>query len=410
MKNLLLSLFLLPFLVSAQSQFWQNRLKVDVSAAGSQDRTFIYFSDQATDNFDPVYDSYKTPSAAGQPTLYTRIDGNTGILAINAFSLDYFGNPITLGMQPGSDGTFTLIFQYVNDMPLGSVLYLHDMQDDVWQNLMLDSTYTFNMLLTDSNDRFQIFTSPSPTAYGVDDLCSSGAGFAVDLPSILIDGQITSWDYLLSNSMGIEVGYGSTTGMDTIEVSASDEYTMVVTFDGMTSTFTDSVVIGAPVSVTLPVDITSNAGETVNVTPNVSTSGGTYSWLLDGSEVGTDATLDYTFLTEGTYNLVLNYVSDDGCEVSQTVMITILGTNSLEDFLLRHSLEYLTIQNEVLYIGMNELENISEIILMDIKGQVIYSMSPKTMNTAMDISEYAHGVYYLGVISNKGSEFVPIQF
>ena len=65
--------------------------------------------------------------------------------------------------------------------------------------------------------------------------------------------------------------------------------------------------------------------------------GGMYSWLLDGTEVGTDASLDYTFLTEGTYDLVLNYVSDDGCEVSQAMMITILGTNSLDDFLLRNS-------------------------------------------------------------------------
>jgi hypothetical protein len=247
-------------------------------------------------------------------------------------------------------------------------------------------------------------------AYGVDDLCSSDAGFAVDLPSILIDGQVTSWDYLVSNSMGIEVGSGTTTGMDTIEVSSTDEYTMVVSFDGITSTFTDSVTIGAPVSVSLPVDITSNAGESVAVTPNVSSTGGMYSWLLDGTEVGTNPTLDYTFLTEGIYNLVLNYVSDDGCEVSQAMMITILGTNALEDFLLRHSLEYLTLQNEVLYIGMNELENVSEIILMDAKGQMIYSMSLRTTNIVLDVSEYAHGVYYLGVVSNKGSEFVPIQF
>lgn len=410
MKNLLLPLFLLPFLASAQSQFWQSRLEVDVSAAGAADITYIYFSDQATDGFDATWDAYKTPSAPGQPTLYTKIDGNTGILSINSFSLDYLGNPITLGMQPGADGTFTLIFKKTGDMPIGSVLYLHDMQEDVWQNLMMDSTYTFNMLQTDSNDRFQIFTSPSPVAYGVDDLCSSNAGFAVDLPSILIDGQVTSWDYLVSNSMGIEVGSGTTTGMDTIEVSSTDEYTMVVSFDGITSTFTDSVTIGAPVSVSLPVDITSNAGESVAVMPNVSSTGGTYSWLLDGTEVGTDPTLDYTFLTEGTYNLVLNYVSDGGCEISQAMMITILGTNALEDFLLRHSFEYLTLQNEVLYIGMNELENVSEIILMDTKGQMIYSMSLRTMNIVLDVSEYAHGVYYLGVVSNKGSEFVPIQF
>ena len=42
---------------------------------------------------------------------------------------------------------------------------------------------------------------------------------------------MTTWDYLLSNSMGIEGASGSTTGIDTIEVSSADEYTIVVSFD-----------------------------------------------------------------------------------------------------------------------------------------------------------------------------------
>ena len=462
MKNLLLALGMLPIFLHAQ--FWQHRLKVDVLAAGSQDQTFIYFSDQASDNFDPVWDAYKTPSAAGQPTLYTRIAGNTGILAINAFSVGYLGNPVTLGLQPGSDGTFTLVFQYASDMPMGSVLYLHDMRDDVWQNLMTDSTYTFTMLQSDSNDRFQIFTSPSPMASGLDAPCSSDAGFIVDLPNIVIDGQVTTWDYLLSNSWGIEVASGSTTGLDTIEVSSTDEYTLVVSFDGVTSTFTDSVVIDAPVqevtlpvitlcdgesidvfgttvnvsgifsdtlisvsgcdsviqnqevvvtaplTLTLPADEAVNVGDSVTVTPNVSATGGTYAWLLDGTEVGTDATLNYTFLSEGTFNLVLNYVSAEGCSVSDDVTFTVVGANALEDYLLRHSLEYLIVQDEVLYIGISKIENVSEIILMDAKGQALHSMFPHAINSAIDVSGYAHGVYYLGVVSNKGSEFIPIQF
>lgn len=407
MKNLLLALGMLPMFLHAQ--FWQHRLKVDVIAAGAQDQTFIYFSDQASDNFDPVWDAYKTPSAAGQPTLYTRIAGNSGILAINAFSIGYLGNPVTLGLQPGSDGTFTLVFQYASDMPMGSVLYLHDMRDDVWQNLMADSTYTFTMLQSDSSDRFQIFTSPSPIASGLDAPCSSDAGFEVDLPSILIDGQVTTWDYLLSNSWGIEVASGSTTGLDTIVVSETDEYTMVVSFDGITSTFTDSVIIGAPVTVTLPADETINAGESVMVSPTVSTTG-TYSWMLDGNEVGTDATLDYTFLSEGSFNLVLNFTSDDGCEVSDDMTINVLAASNLQDWLLRYSIEYLTIQDEVLYIGMNQPENLLKIVLMDVKGQVLRAFNPHSRTAQINLSEYARGVYYIGAVTNRDSQFIPIQF
>ena len=407
MKNLILALCMMPMF--AHAQFWQYRLEVDLSAAGAADRTFIYFADQATNDFDPAWDAYKTPSAAGQPTLFTRIAGNTGILSINSFAPDYLGNPITLGLTPGADGTFSLTFKYTSDMPEGSVLYLHDLRDDVWQNLMTDSTYTFTMLQTDSSDRFLIFTSPSPNASGVDNLCSSGAGFAVNLPSILIDGQITTWDYLLSNSFGIEVASGSTTGLDTIEVSETDEYTMVVSFDGVTSTFTDSVIIGAPVTLALPADETINAGESVMVSPTVSTTG-TYSWVLDGTEIGTDATLDYTFLSEGSFNLVLNFTSDDGCEVSDDMTINVLAASNLQDWLLRYSVEHLTIQDEVLYIGMNQPENLSEIILMDIKGQVLHSFRPHSRVAQINLSEYARGVYYIGAVSNSGSQFVPIQF
>lgn len=407
MKNLILALCMMPLFANAQ--FWQYRLEVDLSAAGAADRTFIYFADQATNDFDAAWDAYKTPSAAGQPTLFTRIPGNNGILSINSFTPDYLGNPITLGLTPGSDGTFSLIFKYTSDMPVGSVLYLHDMQDDVWQNLMSDSTYTFTMLQTDSTDRFQIFTSPSPSANGVDNLCSSDAGFAVDLPSILIDGQITSWDYLLSNSWGIEVASGSTTGLDTIEVSETDEYTMVVSFDGITSTFTDSVIIGAPVTITLPADETINAGESVMVSPTASTTG-TYSWMLDGNEVGTDATLDYTFLSEGSFNLVLNFTSDDGCEVSDDMTINVLAASNLQDWLLRYSIEYLTIQDEVLYIGINQPENLLEIVLMDVKGQVLRAFNPHSRTAQINLSEYARGVYYIGAVTNRGSQFVPIQF
>ena len=59
---------------------------------------------------------------------------------------------------------------------------------------------------------------------------------------------------------------------------------------------------------------------------------------------------------------------------------------------------------------MNQIENVSEIILMDAKGQALHAMFPHGLNSTIDVSGYAHGVYYLGVVSNKGSEFIPIQF
>ena len=100
-------------------------------------------------------------------------------------------------------------------------------------------------------------------------------------------------------------------------------------------------------------------------------------------------------------------MSADGCEVSEE-------DNSPRYKLVKTScivtIEYLTIQNEVLYIGMNQIESISEVILMDAKGQVLHAMRSHGLNSTIDLSGYAQGVYYLCVVGNKGSEFIPIQF
>ena len=83
-------------------------------------RSNIYlFSDQATDNFDLYMMHTRHLVLLDNPHCIRESLAIRGILAINAFSVDYLGNPITLGLQPGSDGTFTLIFQYVNDMVYG---------------------------------------------------------------------------------------------------------------------------------------------------------------------------------------------------------------------------------------------------------------------------------------------------
>ena len=48
---------------------------------------------------------------------------------------------------------------------------------------------------------------------------------------------------------------------------------------------------------------------------------------------------------------------------------------------------------------------------MDAKGQVLaFGTSRTAINSAIDVSGYAHGVYYIGAVTNRGSEFIPIQF
>ena len=67
----------------------------------------------------------------------------------------------------------------------------------------------------------------------------------------------------------------------------------LISVSGCDSVIQNQEVVVAPLTLTLPADEAVNVGDSVTVTPCSST-GGT-SWLLDGTEVGTDATLNYTF-------------------------------------------------------------------------------------------------------------------
>ena len=137
-------------------------------------------------------------------------------------------------------------------------------------------------------------------------------------------------------------------------------------------------------------------------------------WTLSNF-VGNNSTGTATATTTGNnFTLEDPTVNDttpgNNSTFSDDMTINVLAASNLQDWLLRYSVEHLTIQDEVLYIGMNQPENLSEIILMDIKGQVLHSFRPHSRVAQINLSEYARGVYYIGAVSNSGSQFVPIQF
>jgi hypothetical protein len=133
--------------------------KMDIvvtNANGDKDQTLIYFADGREDGWEIEHDGYKFNSAAGIPTLYTRIEGISDQVSVNALPLTTQTRKIPMGLRPGSSGNFTFDFQSLSTLPANMKVFLEDTKTGTMQNMRTNATYSFGMNETENPDRFFI--------------------------------------------------------------------------------------------------------------------------------------------------------------------------------------------------------------------------------------------------------------
>jgi hypothetical protein len=133
--------------------------KMDIvvtNANGDKDQTLIYFADGREDGWEMEHDGYKFNSAAGIPTLYTRIEGISDQVSVNALPLTTQTRKIPMGLRPGSSGNFTFDFQSLSTLPANMKVFLEDTKTGTMQNMRTNATYSFGMNETENPDRFFI--------------------------------------------------------------------------------------------------------------------------------------------------------------------------------------------------------------------------------------------------------------
>ena len=110
----------------SQGDLFTQMLELTVVGNNFADRTYLYFSDNNTidSDFNANGDCRKRESNVGQPTLFT-IMGNDH-LSLNGLSLEDFGQSVDLGLLPGSDASFTMNFEGLENFPDQTTIYLED--------------------------------------------------------------------------------------------------------------------------------------------------------------------------------------------------------------------------------------------------------------------------------------------
>jgi hypothetical protein len=128
--------------------------------------------------------------------------------------------------------------------------------------------------------------------------------------------------------------------------------------------------------------------------------GATYQWIncANNQPINGATNASYTASGNGSYAVI---VTQNGCSAtSNCVQITNLGVDTFEQNRLRI---YPNPATHQLFIQLNEA---TEIVIVDMTGKTIQQESLKAGNNAVDVSSLASGMYFIKSVSGANAKFV----
>jgi hypothetical protein len=135
------------------------------TANNHSDLASIYFTPDATINYDKGYDAYKLWGNNDAPQIYTRI-GNINVTC-NSLPFDQKNMVVPMGFSSGLPGTYTLIADSLGTFENVISISLEDLKLNTTQDLRTNPVYNFTYDTLDDPNRFVLhFGNPY---FGVND-------------------------------------------------------------------------------------------------------------------------------------------------------------------------------------------------------------------------------------------------
>lgn len=170
-----------------------EKIKLKATANGLSDETFIFFSDNASDNLESDYDAVKLFSSNMEvPQLYTLTAANHE-LAINTLHLLNEDISIPLGFICGKAGVYSISLTEL-DLENEYPVFITDLKSNQTVDLSQKSTYSFSYNTHDSAERFVIHFKNSANA--INEMNLENINIYAKDNTIVIDG----YSYIPDNS------------------------------------------------------------------------------------------------------------------------------------------------------------------------------------------------------------------
>ena len=183
--------------------------------------------------------------------------------------------------------------------------------------------------------------------------------------------------------------YAWTSGPATANYSVSPTntavYTVVVTANNCSTTFDQQVIVNP-----LP------AAPTITESTNTlsSSSGSTYQWFVDGTEIIGAQSQDYTPTASGVYTVQIS--DNNGCsELSSDYNYTFVGILNLDD---KPFISVIPNPSSGKFTVSFDNPKVNSMKVYNVAGSVIYSSS--VFNSEIDLTNHPKGVYFLKIESN----------
>lgn len=135
-------------------------LILETTGNGYSDETFIQLDSNATSHFDWQYDAYKLFGITQSPQLYSVISDT--FASINLLPYNGPNTIVPLGFKVGVAGNYSIIAHGISSFTYITSIFLKDAKENSWQNLMIDSVYSFASDPSDDPNRFFVYFNYIP--------------------------------------------------------------------------------------------------------------------------------------------------------------------------------------------------------------------------------------------------------
>jgi hypothetical protein len=371
----------------ATNNWFEYKLEISVFGANSADKTTLFYNNDATNGYEPMFDVQKRKSNPGHPTLSTF--GVNKDLTLNGMSINDLGETVPMNLDAGANGTFTLSFAGKETFPANTTIYVKDLQEDIVHNIA-NGDYIFMASTTDNKDRFEIIFIPEISFLTTNVDCDGNEGSVQLLNTNYINNRtfdIVSDNGLISSNDLVNLNESLIAGSYSLNVN--DQYggmqaylVEIESADIIEATFTVS-------STTLFV------GEML-LLDNTTSNSNSVDWSIGNSIISNVNNATYSFKGAGLYEIEMN-VSNSECADLKTETVTVVNkTTGIETIEGEDITFYPNPVTDILYINATKYITIE---IVDILGKTVVKTSNKTIN----LENVSVGMYIIQVYDTNNS-------
>ena len=303
---------------------YDQRLDLLVTGNGFADKTHIVFLDGPTNGWDGDFDGRKCESNAGQPTIFSKI--NSEMMSINARpEFDHNGASVDVGLLGGATGSFDLSLGTFEGFPFGTMVLLEDKQLNVFQNLLVDSTYSVTVGATNLATDYTVHFTPPVKFSSIEESCDKNDGsISIDLGTFVLGGSTFEWDSIRIAGANFDNTYLNASGVLSANSLGQGQYLASFYYQGYQLDTVLELQGASLVEAGFQADKTIlEVGEQINLTDQA-TGASTMRWDLgDGTWIQNVNNLVHSYLFAGTYTITQEVSSQD-CFDQTSIDVTVM--------------------------------------------------------------------------------------